>query len=91
MWWIHPVAKYKGMGLQTAAFVSSQQPETFGPWPVFAGLPTCEDDRHRSIDLQARHVLAAGPVEVPSRFLRTFGQPYMPASRCASSSSVTSR
>ena len=28
---------------------------------------------------------------VPSRFLRTFGQPYMPASRCASSSSVTSR
>ena len=30
-------------------------------------------------------------VEVPSRFLRTFGQPYTPASRCASSSSVTSR
>ena len=29
--------------------------------------------------------------EVPSRFLRTFGQPYTPASRCASSSSVTSR
>ena len=28
---------------------------------------------------------------VPSRFLRTFGQPYMPASRCASSSGVTSR
>ena len=28
---------------------------------------------------------------VPSRFLRTFGQPYRPASRCASSSSVTSR
>lgn len=33
-------------------------------------------------------VIAAG---VPSRFLRTFGQPYRPASRCASSSSVTSR
>lgn len=30
-------------------------------------------------------------IKVPSRFLRTFGQPYMPASRCASSSSVTSR
>ena len=55
--------KYKGMGLTTAAFVSSQEPETFGPWPVFAGLPTCEDDRHRPIDLQARHVLAAGLVD----------------------------
>ena len=55
--------KYKGMGLTTAAFVSSQEPDTFGPWPVFAGLPTCEDDRHRPIDLQARHVLAAGLVD----------------------------
>ncbi len=55
--------KYKGLGLQTAAFVSSQQPETFGPWPVFAGLPTCEDDRRRPIDLQMRHVLAAGLID----------------------------
>ena len=55
--------KYHKAGFQTAAFVSSQQPETFGPWPVFAGLPTCEDDRRRPIDLQARHLLASGLVD----------------------------
>lgn len=55
--------KYKDLGLQTAAFVSSQQSETFGPWPVFAGLPTCEDDRHRPIDLQMRHLIATGLID----------------------------
>lgn len=55
--------KYKALGLHTAAFVSSQQDRTFGPWPVFAGLPTCEDDRHRPIDLQMRHVIASGLVD----------------------------
>ncbi|MCH3947354.1 MAG: MupG family TIM beta-alpha barrel fold protein [Olsenella sp.] len=56
-------ASYKAQGFQTAAFVSSQQPKTFGPWPVFAGLPTCEDDRHRPIDLQLRHLIATGLVD----------------------------
>ena len=56
-------AIYKGLGMPLAAFVSSQQPDTFGPWPVFAGLPTCEDDRHRPIDLQVRHLLAGGQVD----------------------------
>ena len=55
--------KYKDMGLHSAAFVSSQQPETFGPWPVAFGLPTCEDDRNRSIDLQARHLVACGLID----------------------------
>ena len=54
---------YQSQGFATAAFVSSQQPETFGPWPVFAGLPTCEDDRHRPIDLQVRHLIATGLVD----------------------------
>lgn len=54
---------YKRAGFQTAAFVSSQQEGTFGPWPVFAGLPTCEDDRHRPIDLQVRHLIATGVVD----------------------------
>ena len=54
---------YKSEGFQTAAFVSSQQPETFGPWPVFAGLPTCEDDRHRPIDLQVRHLIGTGLID----------------------------
>ena len=56
-------AKYKGMGLKLAAFVSSQEENTFGPWPVSAGLPTCEDDRHRPIDLQMRHLIATGLVD----------------------------
>lgn len=55
--------KYKSQGFQTAAFVSSQQENTFGPWPVFAGLPTCEDDRHRPIDLQVRHMIATGLID----------------------------
>ena len=41
--------------------------------------------------LGARALVRPHAQPVPSRFLRTFGQPYMPASRCASSSSVTSR
>lgn len=55
--------KYKNMGLHTAAFVSSLQPNTFGPWPVSYGLPTCEDDRNRPIDLQARHLIATGLID----------------------------
>lgn len=54
---------YKDLSMPLAAFVSSQQPDTFEPWPVFAGLPTCEDDRHRPIDLQVRHVIASGLVD----------------------------
>jgi conserved hypothetical protein len=54
---------YFGMGLTQAAFVTSQQDNTFGPWPVYDGLPTCEDDRTRSIDLQARHLLATGLID----------------------------
>ena len=55
--------KYKDLGLHLAAFVSSQQPNTFGPWPVFAGFPTCEDDRKRPVDLQMRHLIASGLVD----------------------------
>ena len=55
--------KYHKAGFQTAAFVSSQEPETFGPWPVFAGLPTCEDDRRRPIDLQVRHLVGTGLID----------------------------
>ncbi len=56
--------KYKrDCGLPVAAFVTSREPNTFGPWEVFCGLPTCEDDRTRPIDLQARHLVASGLVD----------------------------
>ena len=54
---------YFGMGLTQAAFVTSQQDNTFGPWPVYDGLPTCEDDRTRPIDLQVRHLIACGMID----------------------------
>lgn len=50
--------KYKKSGFRTAAFVSSHNTDTFGPWPVSAGLPTCEMHRNLPIDLQLRHLLA---------------------------------
>ncbi len=55
--------KYRGMGLPIAAFVTSRVHGAFGPGPVFAGLPTCEDDRRRPIGLQARHLVASGLVD----------------------------
>ena len=55
--------KYYELGLYTAAFISSRQAHTFGPWDVFDGLPSCEADRTRSIDLQARHLLATNMVD----------------------------
>lgn len=45
-------------GLRLAAFVSSNNSDTFGPWPVKAGLPTCEIHRDLPIDVQTRHLLA---------------------------------
>ncbi|MGX8850946.1 DUF871 domain-containing protein [Amedibacillus sp. YH-ame10] len=50
--------KWKSLGLRTAAFVSSNEANTFGPWPVSAGLPTVEVHRKKPIDVQVRHMLA---------------------------------
>lgn len=55
--------RFKQYGLKTAAFVTSQQPNTFGPWPVSNGLPTLEMHRHWPIDLQARHLIALGGID----------------------------
>lgn len=55
--------KWKALGLHTAAFVSSNSDNTFGPWAVSAGLPTCEIHRGLPIDVQARHLLAYGLID----------------------------
>ncbi len=55
--------KYKALGLTMAAFVSSNNDNTFGPWPVYAGLPTCEIHRGLAIDVQVRHLLATNLVD----------------------------
>lgn len=55
--------KYKALGLPVAAFVSSNNENTFGPWPVYKGLPTCEIHRGLPIDLQVRHLLATKKID----------------------------
>ena len=54
---------WKELNLHTAAFVSSNNENTIGPWQVFCGLPTVEIMCGLPIDLQARLMLAAGNVD----------------------------
>ena len=54
---------WKKLNLHTAAFVSSNNENTIGPWQVFCGLPTVEIMRGLPIDLQARLMLATGNVD----------------------------
>ena len=54
---------WKELNLHTAAFVSSNNDNTIGPWQVFCGLPTVEIMRGLPIDLQARYLLATGDVD----------------------------
>jgi len=56
-------AYWKSLNLKTAAFVSSRNDNTIGPWQVFCGLPTVEIMRNLPIDLQARYYLATGDVD----------------------------
>lgn len=55
--------KWKGLGMHTAAFVSSNNDHTFGPWEVYAGLPTVEVDRGAPIDVQVRRMLACNMID----------------------------
>ncbi|MGL4911912.1 MAG: DUF871 domain-containing protein [Romboutsia sp.] len=50
--------RFNRNGLRTAAFVTSQNKNTFGPWPVTDGLPTLEIHRNLPIDVQAKHMIA---------------------------------
>lgn len=55
--------KYKNLGLSVSAFVSSNNKNTFGPWPVYEGLPTCEMHRGLPIELQVKHLLATNKID----------------------------
>ncbi len=55
--------KWNRLGLRTGAFVSSNNENTYGPWPVYAGLPTCEIHRGLPIDVQVRHMLATNQID----------------------------
>ena len=56
--YIELTSRYKNAGFRVASFVSSNQPNTFGPWPVYDGLPTIEMHRDLPVDLQVRHLAA---------------------------------
>ena len=45
-------------GLRTAAFITSQAENTFGPWPVTQGLPTLEMHRDLPMIVQFKHFIA---------------------------------
>lgn len=51
------------MGLPVAAFVSSENPDAYGPWPVNEGLCTLELHRDRPLSFQVRHLFATGMVD----------------------------
>lgn len=53
----------KEHGLVIAAFVSSNNSNTFGPWPVNEGLCTLEMHRNLPIDLQVRHMIATRMID----------------------------
>lgn len=53
----------KDLNVKVAAFVSSQNDNTYGPWPVNEGLCTMEMHRDLPIDVQARHLFATRLVD----------------------------
>ncbi|GLC82193.1 DUF871 domain-containing protein [Lacrimispora brassicae] len=55
--------RFKKYGLNTSAFVTSQNQDTFGPWPVTEGLPTLESHRNLPVDIQMKHYIAMGQID----------------------------
>ena len=49
--------------MRLEAFVSSQNPEAFGPWPVTEGLPTLEMHRDWPIQVQVKHFILMGFID----------------------------
>lgn len=55
--------RFSKHGLRTAAFITSQNDETYGPWPVTDGLPTLEMHRELPLDVQLKHYIAMNLVD----------------------------
>lgn len=60
---IESTQRFKKHGLHTAAFVTSQCPNSFGPWPVTDGLPTLDFHRNLPLDVQIKHMVALGGID----------------------------
>lgn len=55
--------RFTKYGINTAAFVTSQARDSFGPWPVTEGLPTLEMHRHLPMHLQVEHYISMGTID----------------------------
>lgn len=54
---------FKQFGLRTAAFVTSQAKQSFGPWPVTEGLPTLEMHRDLPLVSQIKHYISLNEID----------------------------
>lgn len=55
--------RFKQFGLRTASFVTSQAPNSYGPWPVTDGLPTLEMHRNLPLATQIKHLISLNAVD----------------------------
>lgn len=55
--------RFKENSIRTAAFITSRNEGTFGPWPVTDGLPTLELHRDLPLDVQVKHYIALDCVD----------------------------
>lgn len=55
--------KFNQYKLRTAAFITSENEEAFGPWPVDDKLPTLEMHRNLPIDVQLKHYVAMDNID----------------------------
>ena len=55
--------RFKKYGLNTAAFITGQSENAFGPWPVGRQLPTLEMHRHLPVQVQLKHMIALNEID----------------------------
>lgn len=55
--------RFSQYGLRTAAFITSQNKDTYGPWPVTDGLPTLEIHRELPLDVQLKHYITLNLID----------------------------
>lgn len=54
---------FKKYGLNTAAFITSQNSSAFGPWPIGNQLPTLEMHRYMPVQVQLKHMISLDIVD----------------------------
>lgn len=56
-------ARFKKHGIRTAAFIASQNPSAYGPWPVDDGLVTLEAHRYLPVHVQLKDYVARNVID----------------------------